>query len=301
MVAMLVATIAFSIDSMLPAVPEIGQELSRDNPNVAQLVIVAFVFGMGVGTMFAGPLSDAVGRKPVMLGGAGLYCLAAAWAAFAPSMESLLLARVVQGLGASGPRVVGQAMIRDLYMGRQMAKVSSFVMMTFTLVPAVAPLVGAFIIAGFGWRAIFWAFVVFSVISSAWLALRQPETLPAGRRRPVRLAALLAAAREVLWHPNVRRAIMVQTLVSGILFATITSVQPIYDIVFDAAETFPLWFGVVALIAGSASFLNARLVERLGMLWLLRRALATHLGLSAVLVAAWWGGPFRPTWPLRPS
>ncbi|MEM7641029.1 MAG: multidrug effflux MFS transporter [Pseudomonadota bacterium] len=290
MIAMLVATIAFSIDSMLPAVPEIGRELSLDNPNLAQLVIVAFVFGMGVGTMFAGPLSDALGRKPVMLGGSGLYCAASAWAAFAPSMESLLLARVVQGLGASGPRVVGQAMIRDLYMGRSMAKVSSFVMMTFTLVPAVAPLMGAFIIAGFGWRAIFWAFVVFSVASNAWLALRQPETLPPDRRRLVRLTPLLAAAREVLWHSNVRRAIMVQTLVFGILFATITSVQPIYDIVFDAADTFPLWFGIVALIAGSASFLNARLVERLGMLWLLRRALAGHLALSAVLAMLWWTG-----------
>ncbi|MEM7491425.1 MAG: MFS transporter, partial [Pseudomonadota bacterium] len=163
--AMLSATIAFSIDSMLPALPEIGRALSPEAPNAAQLVIVAFVFGMGVGTLFAGPLSDALGRKAVMLGGAGLYCAAAIWAAFAPSLEALLLARVVQGLGASGPRVAAQAMIRDLYMGRGMAKVLSFVMMTFTLVPAIAPLMGAVIMAGFGWRGIFWAFVVFSILS----------------------------------------------------------------------------------------------------------------------------------------
>ncbi|MEM7709797.1 MAG: multidrug effflux MFS transporter [Pseudomonadota bacterium] len=290
LMAMLSATIAFSIDAMLPALPEIGATLSPDDPNAAQLVIVAFVFGLGLGTLFSGPLSDAIGRKAVMLGGAGLYCGAAAWAAFAPSLEALLLARVVQGMGASGPRVAAQAMIRDLYMGRGMAKVSSFVMMTFTLVPAVAPLLGAFIIAGFGWRGIFWAFVLFSGITGLWLALRQPETLSPGRRRPVRLASLVHAAREVLGHANVRRAIMVQALVFGILFSTITSVQPIYDRTFDAADTFPLWFGAVAIVAGSASFLNAKLVERLGMLWLLRRALGFHVVLSTGLGVAWSSG-----------
>lgn len=290
LMAMLSATIAFSIDAMLPALPEIGQAISPANPNAAQLVIVAFVFGMGFGTLFAGPLSDAAGRKPVMIGGAVLYCLAAAACTFAETLEAMLAARVVQGIGASGPRVVAQAMTRDLYAGRGMARVSSFVMMTFTLVPAIAPLLGAFIMAGFGWRGVFWAFVVFSTVSALWLGLRQPETLAAGARRPLRLARLLAAAREVLAHRNVRRAIAVQTLVYGVLFATITSVQPIYDITFGRGESFPAWFGAVALLSGSASLLNARLVVRLGMLWLLRRALVGHLCLSILFAGFWYAG-----------
>ena len=293
LMAMLSATIAFSIDAMLPALPEIGRELAPDAPNSAQLVIVAFVFGMGLGTLFTGPLSDAIGRKRVMVGGAALYCVAAALCTIAPSLETILAARVLQGLGASGPRVVAMAMIRDLYAGRGMARVSSFVMMTFTLVPAIAPLMGAFIIEGFGWRGVFWAFVLFAALSGTWLTVRQPETLPPERRRPMDLGRMRAAVVEVFGHANVRRAIAVQTLVFGLLFGTITSVQQIYAVTFDRAAAFPWWFGLVALLAGSASFLNARLVGRLGMLWLLRRALATHLLLSLVLAGA-WALPFVP-------
>jgi DHA1 family bicyclomycin/chloramphenicol resistance-like MFS transporter len=298
LMAMLVATIAFSIDSMLPALPVIGAELAPGAPNTAQLVIVSFVFGMGLGTLFAGPLSDAFGRRTVMLCGAAIYCAAAALAAFAPSLEALLLARVVQGIGASGPRVAAQAMVRDLYSGRAQARVSSFIMMTFTLVPAAAPLIGSFIIAGFGWRGVFWSFVVFSLLSHAWLALRQPETLPPERRRPLNLAALWLACREVLAHPNVRRAILVQTLIFGTLFATISSVQPIYAIAFDRADSFPYWFGLVALLSAGASFLNARLVGRLGMLWLMRRALGGFLLASAVLLVGWPVMPEATRFPL---
>ncbi|MGC1262255.1 MAG: MFS transporter [Jannaschia helgolandensis] len=296
LMAMLSATIAFSIDAMLPALPEIGRELSPGAPNAAQLVIVAFVFGMGLGTLFAGPLSDALGRKWVMIGGAVVYSIAAALATIAPSLEMLLAVRVLQGLGASGPRVAAQAMVRDLYAGRGMARVASFIMMTFTLVPAIAPLIGAFIIAGFGWRGVFWAFVVFATISGLWLLIRQPETLPVGLRRPLRIAQLRAAVVEVFVHRNVRRAIIMQTLVFGILFATIISIQPIYEFTFGRADTFPIWFGLVALLSAGASFLNASLVGRLGMPYLVRLALASHLVLSLVLAAGWATGLTPEGW-----
>ncbi|GIT89896.1 MFS transporter [Jannaschia pagri] len=299
LMALLSATIAFSIDAMLPAFPDIGAELSPDAPNLAQLVIVTFVFGMGLGTLFAGPLSDAIGRKRVMLGGAGIYCVGAGLASVAPSLEMLLAARVLQGIGASGPRVAAQAMVRDLYAGRDMARVSSFIMMTFTLVPAAAPLIGAVIIAGFGWRGVFASFILFALVSGAWLALRQPETLWPDRQRPLNLGRLRLAFVEATGHRNVRRAIAVQTLVFGVLFATISSVQQIYDLTFGMAEVFPLWFGLVALISAGASFLNARLVGRLGMLWLLRRALGGHLVVSAVLALCWATGvlPEELTFP----
>lgn len=290
LMAMTSATIAFSIDAMLPALPEIGASLSPQAPNAAQLVIVAFVFGMGLGTLFSGPLSDALGRKRVMIGGAVVYSLAAAACTMAPSLEALLALRVVQGVGASGPRVVAQAMVRDLYAGRGMARVASFIMMTFTLVPAIAPLIGAFIIAGFGWRGVFWAFVVFSLISSLWLLIRQPETLPPEMRRPLQVSKLRAAAREVFAHGNVVRAITVQTLVFGMLFATITSVQQTYAGTFGRAETFPLWFGMVALLSGVASFANASLVTRMGMPFLIRVALSWHMVLSVVLGLGWVSG-----------
>jgi DHA1 family bicyclomycin/chloramphenicol resistance-like MFS transporter len=185
------ATVAFSIDAMLPALPEIAAELTPEDANRAQLILTSFVLGMGIGTLVVGPISDALGRKRVILMGAALYLLGAGLALIAPSLEMILLARVIQGLGAAGPRVVSLAMIRDLYAGRAMAQIVSYAMLIFTLFPAVAPLIGAAIIAGFGWRAIFVAFLIFSVVSVGWLTLRQPETLAPEARRPLRAARLV--------------------------------------------------------------------------------------------------------------
>lgn len=143
MLAFLFATIAFSIDAMLPALPDIAADLTPDNVNRAQLILTTFVAGMGLGTLFAGPLSDALGRKRTITIGFGIYIAATIAAIYADSLELLLVARFVQGLGAAGPRIVGLALVRDLYEGREMARISSFVMMIFIMIPAVAPTLGA--------------------------------------------------------------------------------------------------------------------------------------------------------------
>lgn len=182
MMAMLVATVAYTIDAMLPALPAIGTELSPDAPNQAQLVIGSFVLGLGVGTFFVGALSDAYGRKRVIIWGAGVYCAGAVLALLAPTLETLLAARVLQGLGAAAARVVAMAIIRDLYKGREMARLMSFIMLVFTLVPAIAPMAGAGIIALYEWRGIFVSFLVFSGISVLWMATRLAEPLPHDRR-----------------------------------------------------------------------------------------------------------------------
>ena len=193
MMGVLFATIAFSVDAMLPALPQIAAELSPDDINRAQLILTSFIFGMGIGIFIAGPISDALGRKPVIYLGAGFYALGAILAHYAPSLELVLAARVLQGIGAAGPRVVTLAMVRDLYQGRAMAQIVSYAMLVFTIFPAIAPLIGAAIIAGFGWRAIFVAFLVFILLSVSWLGLRQPETLPPERRQMPNLAALKSA------------------------------------------------------------------------------------------------------------
>mgnify|MGYP000380034530 CR=1 FL=1 len=284
LIAMMFATIAFSIDAMLPALPNIGAELSPEDVNRAQLILTSFVFGMGLGTFVTGPLSDAFGRKPVIVAGAALYILSAGVAWVSNSLELLLISRVTMGLGAAGPRVVALAIVRDLYSGREMARLMSIAMMIFTLVPAFAPMLGAGIIHFAGWRGIFAAFVIFAMIVVLWMSLRLPEPLAREDRRPFRLPLLLSAVQEMISHPTVRLSILVQTLCMGMLFTMLTMVQPIYDVVFDRSASFPFWFGFVALMSGSASLLNAALVVRLGMRRMVTWSLAAQILFSSSMI-----------------
>jgi DHA1 family bicyclomycin/chloramphenicol resistance-like MFS transporter len=285
LIAMMFATIAFSIDSMLPALPEIGGELSPDAPNRAQLILTAFVLGIGVGTFFTGPLSDAFGRKRVIYFGSGLYIAAAAAAWYSTTLEVVLAARVVQGLGAAAPRIVALAIVRDLFSGRQMARMMSIAMMVFTIFPAFAPLMGAGIIALAGWRGIFIAFILFSAITLLWMGLRLPESLPASKRRAFRFPLLADAVRQMFANPTVRLSIAVQTLCLATLFTLLSMVQPVYDITFGRADSFALWFGGIALISGTASLLNAALVVRVGMRRMVTWTLGGQILLSGTMLA----------------
>ncbi|WP_045389508.1 multidrug effflux MFS transporter [Falsirhodobacter sp. alg1] len=265
LMATLMSAVAFSIDSMLPAFPVIMRQMTPDAPNHVQLIVTLFMLGMGAGTLFVGPLSDTLGRKTVMIGCSAIYSIGALMAWRADSLELLLLGRFIQGIGAAGPRVVAIAMVRDLYSGRDMARVVSFIMMFFTIVPAIAPMIGNEMIQLFGWRALFLIFVTFSTISATWLFFRQPETLAVENRRALRPAVLLAGIKEIVTNRIVMLTIIAQGFAFGCMFSTISTIQPIFEVRFNAADTFPYWFFSVAMTAGAASFLNARIVGRVGM------------------------------------
>ncbi len=282
--AMLMAAVAFSIDAMLPATPEIAAELTPDFPNQAQLIITSFVLGMGIGTFFVGPLSDSYGRKPVIMWGALLYIFGCALAWMAPTLELVLLARVFQGIATSAARVVPMAITRDYFAGRGMARIVSFIMMVFTLVPAVAPLAGSVIIDAFGWRAIFGVFALFMIISTLWLSLRVAEPLPVPMRRPFRPRALWASAHEVLSHPVVMRSTAIQALCMTALFSSLSTIHQIFDITYGRAEGFPWWFCAIALTAGVFNLLNASLVVRFGMNRLVKVAMIGMIALSLLMI-----------------
>ena len=285
MLAFLFATVAFSIDAMLPALPDIAAELTPGNVNRAQLILTAFMAGMGLGTLFAGPISDAVGRKPAIYLGAAIYIAATVVAIFAHSIEFLLAARFVQGLGASGPRIVGMALIRDLYAGREMARISSFVMMVFILIPALAPSIGAGIIWFSGWHGVFVAFILFALIGSVWLGLRQPETLPPAARRPLRIAPLSAAAREVLSDRQVMLCTLILTLGFGQMFALLSSAQQLFGEAYGKGDNFPAWFALMAILSGIGTLLNATFVMRFGMRRIAKWAYVMQTVVSSVMLA----------------
>ncbi|MFM2365799.1 MAG: hypothetical protein RIR95_406 [Pseudomonadota bacterium] len=265
MIATLFAIIALSIDAMLPALPQIANTLVADAPNRAQLVITSFVFGMGLGTLFVGPLSDAFGRRRTLLLGGVVYVIGALICFLAPSLETLLFARVIQGIGAAAPRIVGLAIVRDLYKGREMAKIMSVAMVIFMLVPAVAPLMGAAVIRFAGWREIFLCYVIFCGLAMAWFWRRQPETLPLDQRRPLAIATLFAAMKELTHHRIVVIATLVQSLTLGALFASLSSMQGVFDVRFDRADSFPMWFALIAVASMLGSVVNAKIVVSVGM------------------------------------
>lgn len=284
LMAMLFATIAISIDAMLPALPDIAASLSPEAPNAAQLVVTSFVLGMGLGTFFAGPLSDTFGRKRVIMFGSGLYALAALGCYFAPTLETLLFARVIQGIGSAAPRTVSIAMIRDLFRGREMARIMSFVMMIFTVVPALAPLMGQGIIAIADWHAIFLAYIAFSGLAMLWLGLRQPETLAPEARRSLHLGELARAMKELGRHRIILVSTLLQALTLGALFGTLSSIQPVFETVHGRADSFPLWFALIAVASMSGSALNSRIVMTLGMRRVLRGTYTAQLALTLVAI-----------------
>lgn len=294
--ALMFATVAYSIDSMLPLILQIGDALAPQNPQSAQLVVTSFVMGLGLGTLVIGPISDAFGRKPVILVGISVYMIAAVFAATSDSMAVLLAARFLQGIGVAAPRVVTQALVRDLYVGRHMARIMSFAMTIFVLVPAIAPLMGATLGTLFGWRAIFWSFLVFGSISGTWLLLRQPETLPIAKRRPLEPGPVLRAFREVFRHRQVMLYLLALTFSFATMFIWLSSIAQIFHDVYDRADEFPLWFALSAVMSAPGSLVNAQLVLRLGMRKLVIAALIGQVGLVLGVLALFAVTESLPFW-----
>ena len=290
LMAMLVATVAISIDAMLPALPDIAIQLTAKNPNQVQLILSAFIGGMALGTLVVGPLSDSFGRKNIIYVGAVIYISFSALCMFATNLETIVIARVFQGIGAAAPRVVSQALVRDLYSGREMARITSFIMIIFSIAPAVAPLLGAGLISLFDWRAIFVIFIIFALISTIWTKIRIREPLRPEMRVPFQIKIFRAAFLEIISIGIVRVSIITLIFSYATLFTCILLIQQVFDQFFGRANSFPEWFAVIAAFSASASFLNSMLVMKLGMRRLISAALRVQIALSAFMLLMFWTG-----------
>ena len=290
LMAMLVATVAISIDAMLPALPDIAIQLTANNPNQVQLILSTFIGGMAIGTLVVGPLSDSFGRKNIIYAGAAIYITFSALCMFATNLETMIIARVFQGIGAAAPRIVSQALVRDLYSGREMARITSFIMVIFSIVPAVAPLMGAGLISLFDWRAIFTVLILFALVSTIWTGIRIQEPLRAEMRIPFQIKIFQAAFLEIISIGIVRISILTLIFSYGTLFTCILLVQQVFDQFFGRAGSFPEWFAVIAALSASASFLNSMLVIKLGMRRLISAALRVQVALSILMLLMFYAG-----------
>jgi DHA1 family bicyclomycin/chloramphenicol resistance-like MFS transporter len=285
-IASIMALNPLAMDMMLPALPNIASAFHIAVANRPQMVLSIFLLGFGIGQFVIGPLSDRFGRRPVLLGGMTVYFIASALAIAAPSFESLLLARALQGLGTSATRVIATSIVRDCYAGRRMASVMSLAMMVFIAVPVVAPSFGQVVLLVTQWRGIFVVLMLYGVVAFVWSALRMPETLPEERRKSLAIGGVLGAYRQTVTNRQTLGYALVAGGVQGSLFAFVFSSQQIFTEIYQLGHYFPLAFAGIAIGTAVAGFLNSRFVGRLGMRVISHGALVGYVAVAASLLAA---------------
>jgi MFS transporter, DHA1 family, multidrug resistance protein len=279
--AAMMSTQAIAIDAMLPAFPIIVSSLRVANENHVQWIVTAYMTGLGCGQLFWGLMSDRFGRRPILVGGLGLYVLAALLCGLAGSFHTLLVWRFIHGLSAASV-VVTRSVIRDLYSGRQMARVMSLTFMVFLTVPILAPSLGALILWLAPWRYIFIVCGVFAGVVCAWAYLRLPETLHPEYRLTLSRSHIVSAVRLVVGNRTSLCYTFAMTVMFGGIMAYVGMVQQTFGEVFHRANLMPTMFALCATTMGVAAFLNSRIVERLGMRRISQTALLTYICITAL-------------------
>lgn len=265
LIAAIMAINALAVDIMLPGLPQISASLGVHSENHVQFVITAYLLGFGVSQLFYGPLSDRFGRRLPLFGGLAIYVVAALGSAFVTDFTTLIILRVLQGLGAAATRVIAVSVVRDKFSGRQMAEVMSLVMMVFMILPVVAPATGQLIMLFGEWHLIFMFMAIMALVVGLWAFLRLPETLPVSHRRPLTMKSTLGGFVIVLTNRVALFYMLGTSFILGALFGYINSAQQIFVGIYQLGTLFPLAFAAVAMTLALASFLNSRLVGRFGM------------------------------------
>ena len=299
--AMLTALGPLSTDFYLPSLPDIVRVMQTDVAG-AQATLSAFLFGFAGGQILWGPLSDRLGRRPVLLVGLGIFVVATLACAFAPSIEALTIARVVQALGASGPIVLGRAMVRDLYEGPRAGRELARMGMIMGLVPAVAPVLGGLLQQAFGWRSTFVASLAFAAGLIGVVTLLLPETIRTRSREPLSLMAIIRGFGTLLRNRGFRVYVGLTALAYGGLFAFISGSS---FVLIDIHGLTPVQyglsfgFGVLGFILGT--ILAQRLVGRRGMDGVIALGVACLAGgglTMLVCVLTGFAGPFGVIVPM---
>ncbi|WAC25513.1 multidrug effflux MFS transporter [Ancylobacter sp. SL191] len=281
-IAALMATNAIAIDSMLPALPEIGRALNIDTANHTQIVITAYLLGFGLAQIVYGTLADRFGRKPVLLVGLGIYTIASVACYFAPSLGIMIAARAIQGVGSAATRILAITIVRDCYSGRQMARVMSLAFIVFLAVPIVAPSIGQLIMLVAPWKAIFFMLFLFGAVLFIWTTIRLPETLKEENRTPISVRGITFAFGLVFRSRVTVGYMLAMTMVMGGLFGFINSAQQVFADAFGASELFTLIFALIAVFMALSSLLNSKVVGKLGMRRVSHAALLGYLTVTLI-------------------
>ena len=218
LMALYVALMAMSIDMVLPSLLLMGQEFGIADQNQMQYVIGVLFLGFTFGQIIYGPLSDSFGRKPTVYFGLIIFAVGNILSITAKDYSMMLVGRFLQGFGAASPRIVSIAIIRDLYKGRDMARVMSFIMTIFIIIPVIAPSIGQALLFVVSWRFLFGIFLAAAIIATIWTFLRLPETLKKQDARPFNLPAIWSDLLLVLRN----KFSLGYTICAGLVFGALT-------------------------------------------------------------------------------
>lgn len=297
MMALMMSLVALSIDSILPALDSIGESMGNKNTNDNQLMIAFLFIGLGIGQLLFGPLSDSIGRRKAILIGYVLFFSGSVLTITATDYNTMLVSRFIQGFGVAAPRVLSTAIIRDLYQGRAMAKVMSFAMVIFILVPMLAPIIGQAILTVFNWRGIFIFTALVGVTSLCWYLLRQGETLAIENRTRFTWLRLKHSFNLIFCDRKVIGYIIASGIISGPFVFFLSSSQQLLQYTYQLDDYFPLYFAGIAFVLGIASFVNGKQVVRHGMLKIATLSLSLLLVTSFLflLISLYFNG-LPPLW-----
>ena len=253
----------FTVDTIFPGFPAVQREFTVDAVATQQIVSV-YLFTFALMSLLHGPLSDALGRRPVIVGGLAMFTVTSVLCALAPSMTWLLVGRALQGVFAGGGMIVGRTVVRDVFSGHPAQRAMSQMSMIFGVAPALAPIVGGWLLGWSSWRSIFWFLAIFAVVVLAAVMFLLPETHPPTRRTPLSTRALVSAVIDSSKDPSVRRLLLVSSFNFAALF-TYISAAPAF--IVDHLHLGPGDFGwlfvpvVTMMIVGS--WLTGRLAGRI--------------------------------------
>lgn len=284
LVALMMACQALAIDAMLPSLPTIAHQLGVTDENRAQWIVLAYMAGMGVGQLFWGLLSDRFGRRAILLVGLALYVGAALLVGLSGSFATLLSWRFIHGIAASSA-VVARSMIRDLYEGRTMARVMSLTFIVFMMIPVVAPSIGQLVLLIAPWRTLFVLFGAYGAVMWLWVWLRLPETLHPEYRMTLDAGHIRQAAIKVLTDRASICNTFAVTVIVAAIFGYVAMVQQVFADVFHHPSIMPTMFAVCAAAMGAMSYINSRIVERIGMRIVSQVGLLMFIALTLIHVA----------------
>ncbi len=278
------SVVALAIDALLPALDVIGFSIGVTDPVDNQLLIIMIFLGLGVGPLIFGPISDSLGRKPIVYLGFAFFILASFICIYATSLEMMVAGRILQGIALSAPRTISIAMVRDVYQGDFMARIMSFITVVFLLVPMVAPAMGKWILDTYNWQAIFYVQLIFALLVSLWFWRRQPETLSVANRIPFSKTIFVDGMKELIKYKRTLGFTVISGFIVGSFLVYLSTAQQIFQEQYELKEEFPFIFAGLAITIGTSTFLNGTLVLKFGMEKMVTTFLITYFCISILYV-----------------